>query len=185
MPNCSEAILECKAAFEKAYPPVTGDGSGVPAGEVESEMMRGTIRPIPPALASQSGAGKASFLTNLCIGGIIYLQASTHEGNSLILYGDPAAPLASATPGSIEYIFKPHGGAWMFAVRPYLQADSIVDPFKLYPHFNGKLWPSSQAEALVVVPLDKCLGHFPRWRISKKCIVVVALIKVSYKFVSP
>jgi len=110
------------------------------------------------------------------MGKIVYSRASTHIGNSLIVYYSGGQASSMPVYGSIEYIFTINDEL-KFAARPYQAAAVTFDPFALYPHFPAKLNSTSKA-GLEIVHVDWVLGHFARWAYTSELVVVLPLLRI-------
>jgi hypothetical protein len=93
---------------------------------------------------------------------VVYARASTHVGNSLIMFYPGGSWSAEPTPGTIEYIFT-DGGPLRFAVQRYLPAKLVgPDPFAQWADFPAKSWSTTLGEELKEVEVEWIMSHFAR-----------------------
>ncbi|KAI1789372.1 hypothetical protein LXA43DRAFT_892979, partial [Ganoderma leucocontextum] len=111
--------------------------------------------------------------------GVIYARASTHLGNSLVLFYSGGDPRLTPVPGSIQQIYS-IGGKTSFAVRRYHKPASInPDPFAQWPEFLARIWSTKgDANTLEEVQVPWIHSHFTQLSISNGDIVVLDLKRV-------
>ena len=111
--------------------------------------------------------------------GVIYSTSKTHEGNSQIFFylnGDRTlAPVA----GFIQYIYSEGKklNKTLLAVKRAITVDKLVtDTFAKYMHWPTQLYHLGSCER---IPSEWISGHFVRWDVSSKHMVVLSLSWVS------
>ncbi|KAJ7441261.1 hypothetical protein FB451DRAFT_1058265 [Mycena latifolia] len=152
-PDCPEVIKEFKRLFDKAYTPRwTLNKESAPLA-VDGERAHFTYR------------------------GVNFSRASTHLGNSLILYYP--SPKADPVAGSIQKIVT-RGDDTVFLVRRQapLPPDSF-DPFLRYPHFPAKSYSSQMEDTLDTIPPSAIFSHCARFEYSNNRSVILNLSRVS------
>lgn len=109
-------------------------------------------------------------------GGVIFSKASTHLGNSLVLFYPTGNFQNTTIPGQIEYIFTING-ITHFALYRHLNAEgTTVDPYSsFYPHFPARMFSSTLSSKLELVEPNWIMGHFARWNFSPTLVVVLDL----------
>ncbi len=108
--------------------------------------------------------------------GVMYSRASTHTGNSLVMFyrnGDTTSP---TIPASIQKITNKNGVVNVVVRRFAPTAD--LDPFAAYPHFPAQLYSKSLLPK-EKIPLSWILCHFAKYRWSEDHVVVLSLCRVS------
>jgi hypothetical protein len=180
-------IKECKALFDKGYAPKRDDysGAGVYGDGVfvdTSQFVDSDYRSVqaPADLRLLVKRDKLVMYARFKHHGIVYARASTHLGNSLIMYYSRGLKSAPPVPGTIKYIFD-HQGKVVFVVQRHLDPPSEhTDPFAPYPDFPAKVYSSALAELEIVEP-DWVMSHFARWEVSQGQVVVLILSKVCFE----
>ncbi|KAF8588137.1 hypothetical protein K439DRAFT_1645631 [Ramaria rubella] len=99
---------------------------------------------------------------------VVYSRASTHLGNSLILFYAAGKTTSPPILGCVQYIVLLEGRITLCG---------IVDPLAPYPHFPAKLYSSQLVEHLEIVQVQWVLGHFARWSISSENVVILNLTR--------
>jgi len=178
-PDCPLAIQECKVLFDRMYAFGFKD-------ELAEDPLDDSVRAPPSAIAVATPEDLYALIkrqtailrAHLKFNGIIYSRASTHVGNSQILFYPHGDRLSSPVPGSIQYIYATPIGELMFAVRRHFPLDRhyhVIDPFAVYPHFPAKLYMSNLSTHLENVKVSWVTGHFARWSVSNECVVIISL----------
>lgn len=109
-----------------------------------------------------------------------FSKASTHVGNSLIMYYTDGKFKAPPVPGSIEYIIVKRDKKVVYAVRTQLPASSNMDdPFRFYPHFPAKVYSPNLSPTMTIVEPEWVLSHYARWQMDEDRVVVLTLSRVS------
>ncbi|OAX34555.1 hypothetical protein K503DRAFT_698508 [Rhizopogon vinicolor AM-OR11-026] len=127
----------------------------------------------------------AILCARLKFNGVIYSRASTHTGNSQVLFYPQGNRLLFPVPGSIQHIYATPAGELVLAVHRHLPLDRhdhhdhIIDPFAVYPDFPAKLYSSSLSSHLENVKVSWVTSHFAQWEISSDHAVILSLSRVS------
>ncbi|KAJ7238888.1 hypothetical protein C8J57DRAFT_1439047 [Mycena rebaudengoi] len=150
-PDCPEIIKQFKAIFDRAFTPRSAAVGTSP----------------PPA---QDG-DRARYMFN----GVGFSRASTHLGNSLVLY----YPLVSATTpiaGSIEQIVsKGHNTSFIIRRQAPLPSNK-VDPFARYrPHFPAQTYSSKMQDICDTIDPALVLSHCARFEFQGDRAVILNL----------
>lgn len=181
-PDCPTAIRECKILLDQVYrfpdgnPDITHDGL-----VMKSELSKETKVPceLQDVVGQQTAVLRAHVKDKT---GVVYSRASTHLGNSLILFYPWGDHLSKPVPGSIKYIYE-EDDSFVFAVRRQLPLLSVgietsSDPFSAYPHFPARLYSAVLQEILEYVRFSWVVGHYARWAVSDDRVVVLNLSRV-------
>ncbi|KAG2741909.1 hypothetical protein P692DRAFT_201725997 [Suillus brevipes Sb2] len=160
--DCPPAIQECKVLFDRMYAPKS-------ATSIDEEHAEDPLD------------DSAVLRARLKFNGVIYSRASTHVGNSQVLFYPRGDQLSSPVPGSIQHIYATPAGELVFAVHRQLPLDchDTIDPFAVYPDFPAKLYSSSFSSHLENVKVSWVVSHFARWEISSDRVVILSLCRVS------
>ncbi|KAJ6608999.1 hypothetical protein B0H10DRAFT_1694206, partial [Mycena sp. CBHHK59/15] len=106
--------------------------------------------------------------------GIIFSHASTHLGNSLVLYylsNDTTAPIA----GSVQKIIM-HGEKVLFSIQwQALLPLGKSDPFLCYPDFPAKTYSSKMEDVIDTIGPSLVLSHCAHFKFSDNCAVILNL----------
>jgi hypothetical protein len=150
-PDCPDIIKHFKAIFDRAF------------GQ-RSEVV-GTSPPLV------KDGDRAQYMFN----GTSFSRASTHLGNSLVLYY-PSSSASTPIAGSIERILS-HGEETSFIIRrqaPLPPGQS--DPFlRYYPYFPAQTYSSKMQNTTDKVPPSLILSHCARFELSEDRAVVLNL----------
>ncbi|KAG1853562.1 hypothetical protein C8R48DRAFT_610914, partial [Suillus tomentosus] len=149
-PDCLPAIQECRVLFDKVYAP---KGAIDPHQELAEDPMDDVFD------------------------GIIYSRASTHVGNSQILFYPDRDRSLTPVPASIIYIYGTTTGEMSFTVQRHLPLDihnRTIDPFSMYPDFPAKLYSTNLQSSLEKVKVW-VVGHFAWWAVSDSHAVILSL----------
>ncbi|KIJ42592.1 hypothetical protein M422DRAFT_171020 [Sphaerobolus stellatus SS14] len=170
-PETHSALRECKELFEKIF-----------KGKSEQEFIhphqesnkRETRFPFNLQLATQHSHGTLHGWHHGAYK-VTYSRASTHLGNSLILFYPRGNRDVDYVPASIKYIFSV-GSKVQFAAHRHLEAaGDFVDPFSIYPHFPAKLYSTILKENLEIIEVDWVFSHFARYNFTSDLVVVLPL----------
>ena len=147
-PDCPKVIRQFKALFEKGFPSYN-----------HPQMHESSNRSGEPAHHVHAG--------------VRYSKASTHLGNSIVIYyasADTTSPIV----GSIQKIFShPNGGA-SCKIRRYVQVPvGTYNPFQRYPFFPAMLYTSTLDSVEDTVAFTDILGHASRFDISNNRSIFV------------
>ncbi|KAJ7752486.1 hypothetical protein DFH07DRAFT_708721, partial [Mycena maculata] len=146
-PDCPAVIQQFKTLFDRSF-------THRRTSEMESE---------PPA-----PFGEQAHHTHEDVN---YFLASTHLGNSLVLYspngGGP--PIA----GSIRRIVTDGTGTGFFVRRQAPLPPDSFDPFLRYVHFTAKLYSSRMENVTDEISPEAILSHCARLEYSEnRCVIV-------------
>jgi hypothetical protein len=186
-PDCPPVIQECKVLFDSMYSPKSTTSL---EEELAEDPLDDSVQPPPSAIAVAVPEDlymlikqrKAIVRARLKFNGVIYSRASTHVGNSQVLFYPCGDRLSSPVPGSIQHIYAVPTGELVFAVHRHLalnRPDRAIDPFAMYPDFPAKLYSSSLSSHLENVKVSWVISHFVRWEISSNHVVILSLSRVS------
>jgi hypothetical protein len=106
-----------------------------------------------------------------------YSRASTHVGNSLILYIEQGSGKVIA--GSIEEITSLESGPEFRVRRQAPLPAGKNDPFKRFPDFPATTYSSAMSTQVDVIHPKAIIGHYAWFKFSDERAVVVGLSKVS------
>lgn len=113
-------------------------------------------------------------VAHITYNGVNYSRATTHLGNSLVLYY-PSHKINTPIAGSIEKITV-LGTVVQLSVRRQIQLPpGSYDPFLRYPAFPARLYSAemgSGSESLDVVPLGSVLSHVARYKFLNQAIIL-------------
>lgn len=184
--DCPPAIQECKVLFDRMYAPKSATSLDEELAEDpldDSVQVPSSALPVvvPEDLYALIKRRKAVLRARLKFNGIIYSRASTHVGNSQVLFYPQGDRLSSPVPGSIQHIYATPTGELVFALHRQLPFDrhDTIDPFAVYPDFPAKLYSSSFSSHLENVKVSWVVSHFARWEISSDRVVILSLCRVS------
>ncbi|KAG2065105.1 hypothetical protein BDR04DRAFT_1033642, partial [Suillus decipiens] len=108
-------------------------------------------------------APKTILHVTLKFDGIIYSRASTHLGNSQILYCPQGDWSLTPVPASIKYIYGMLMGELVFAAQRHLLLDphnNTIDPFSFYLDFLAKMYMMELESHLENVKVTWVVSHF-------------------------
>ncbi|KAJ7658858.1 hypothetical protein DFH06DRAFT_990078 [Mycena polygramma] len=109
--------------------------------------------------------------------GVNYSRASTHLGNSLVLYYPSGAP--SAIAGSIQRIGT-EGEKTIFHIQRQAPLPAgKFDPFAPFPHFPPKTYSSRMEDVVDKVSPSSILSHCTRYEFTDDRAVILDLSRVS------
>lgn len=108
-------------------------------------------------------------------GGTHYSRASTHVGNSLIMYIESGRTVA----GSIEEINIRESGPEFLVRRQAPLPAGKNDPFKAFPDIAATTYSSKMSERVDTIHPKAIIGHYARFEFSDDRAVVLELYKVS------
>lgn len=161
LPDCPEVIQDFKAIFDKAFIP----SRSVDVGGIGSDKLRKDTR------------DAAYFTHESRFGSVTYSRASSHRGNSVVLYfpnGSTTEPAA----GEIQRISILHGKP-TFYVRQYIPlSPEAHDPFLTYPYIGATTYQAAFSPTPDVIPLSSILSHGARYTFSFDRVVIVNLCRV-------
>ncbi|PIL30483.1 hypothetical protein GSI_07182 [Ganoderma sinense ZZ0214-1] len=175
--NRSEGIKRCKALFDKIYGAKSCDRHHeelalADEDYVKKEEDKATPDDLKALVASPHVALHARFRS----GGIVYARASTHKGNSLVLFYPDGNIDSPPIPGCIQHIFSV-GGKTSFAIQRYRKsASNNLDPFARWPEFRAQTWSTTQgSHSLEIVQISWIHAHFAQLSIGQDKVVVLDL----------
>lgn len=185
--DCPLVIRECKILFDRMDAPKSATRSDEElAKDPFDDNVRAPVSAIatvvPEDLHTLIKRQTAILRARLKYEGVFYSKASTHVGNSQILFYPQGDRSSSHIPGTIRHIYAAPTGEYVFAVQRYIPLplhDNHVDPFAMYPGFPAKLYSSSVSNHLENVKVAWVVGHFARWEVSRDQAVILSLSRVS------
>lgn len=151
--DCPEVIRQFKRVFDLAFTPRTV--------REQNDTVAGNDRE------------KAHFFFN----GVNFSRASTHLGNSLVIYYPPGASTAVA--GRIEKIEVVNNKATFVIRRQKPLPANQSDPFKAFPHFPATTYSSKMSDAAPdKVQPSSVISHCARFEFSNDRAVILNLSRV-------
>ena len=167
-PECPQAIQECKILLDHAYEVHDSDIHGT---ELHTSAKSLDLPADLKVLIGQGAAVLHSYM------GVVYSRATTHLGNSLVLFYPQGNCSSPPVPGSIKHIYELDGTTtlaiqWQHALGGN---NADLDPFAAYPHFPASTYSSTLSETLEVVEMTWVHVHYACWAVSNDCVVVLSL----------
>ncbi|KAJ7642971.1 hypothetical protein DFH06DRAFT_999285 [Mycena polygramma] len=146
--DCPEIIKQFKAIFDRAF------------------GQRSEVVGTSPPLAKDGD--RAEYMFN----GTNFSRASTHLGNSLVLYY-PSAAASTPVAGSIERILS-RGQETSFSIRRQaLLPPGKSDPFARYfPYFPAQTYSSKMQDITDTVQPSMVLSHYARYEFKDRAVVL-------------
>ena len=153
--DCPEVIRQFKHLFDKSFTPATTDPNLDACDE--------------PADSEQAHYSRD---------GVNFSRASTHLGNSLVLYY-PTLSSTEPIAGSIQVI-RSNGGQVQFHIqRQAVLSSTKFDPFRRYAWFPATVYSSRMVSGdCDVVPVSSVVSHVARFIFSSDRAVIVNLSRV-------
>jgi hypothetical protein len=178
-PQCSPAIKECEALFNRVLPGLFDSRINETANEDTETYKAASNIPLEllPLLKDKEVHLPARFKQN----GVTFARSSTHLGNSFVLFYPNGNKQLSPEPGQIEHIIVELGSpeTVTFAIKCHLPlSPETVDPFKAYEHLPMKLYSSQLTDELQIINIDWIFGQFARCSITSSHVVVLSLSRV-------
>lgn len=163
-PDCPEVIHQFKHLFDKAFSPPPHDG----IDSISDETSPTTINRNDVAHYRHDG--------------VVFSRASTHLGNSLVLYY-PKPSSTESIAGSIQRIEMERNRVKFHIRRQAVLPPAKLDPFRKYPSFPATVYSSRMADGLCdIVPLSSVITHVARFDFPDERSVVVNLSRVCCHF---
>ncbi len=157
-PECPQHVREFKRLLDKALPP-----------KDQREMK---FEADPPMLTQTSHAYYTYH-------NVIYSQASTHLGGSLVCYY-PHSASSELRVGSIQDIRSEHGQVVFKIQRQEPLPSSKYDPFQRYPDFLATTFSSRMVDGTLDSVHPKLVrSHVARYEFSDERAVILDLCRVS------
>ncbi len=174
-PDCPEFLRECQAVFNKTF----GGGRSNP-NLSDDNLPQSAFAPTPHELQHLISDSSVALRARHHYDDVIFSRASTHIGNSLILFYPTEDSTGDPIPGSIEYIIIKHSKEVVYAVRTQMPASTNTpDPFRFYPHFPAKMYSPNLSPQLTIVQPSSVMSHYARWKMDENRVVVLTLARVS------
>ncbi len=174
-PDCPEFLRECQAVFNKTF----GRGQSNP-NISDDNLPQSAFVPTPGELQHLISETSVALRARHHYDDVIFSRASTHVGNSLILFYPAEGSTGDPIPGSIEYIIVKRNREVIYAVRTQLPASAdTADPFRFYPHFPAKVYSPRLSSELTLVQPSAVMSHYARWKMDNDRAVVLTLGRVS------
>lgn len=172
-PDCPLFLQECQALFNKTF-------GGAKLNTQEDDIPQSAFTPTPRELRGLIPDKLIALRARYHYDDVIFSKASTHVGNSLILFYPEGNSTGNPVPGSIKHVIVKTNKEVLYAVRRQLSAPvGIKDPFRFYPHFPAQVYSSSLSSELFLVKPSWVVSHYARWRMDKDRVVVLTLSRVS------
>ena len=171
-PQCPQAIRECKVLLDHAYEVHDNDRTE-PRATVKSPNV-----PVPADLKVLIRQGAAVLHSRVKHMGVVYSRATTHLGNSLVLFYPQGNHSSPPVPGSIKYIYELDGTITLAIRRQCTLGGHDTNPFAAYPHFPASTYLSALSETLEAVEMTWVHAHYARWAVSDDHVVVLSLSRV-------
>lgn len=154
-PECSEIVQQFKCLFDKAFSSKNPSDRNIEQNARHSE--------------------RAHYNHN----GVVFSRASTHLGNSLILYYPPLS--TTAIVGSIQKIEASGEEAFFWVKRQAPLSSNKYDPFCRYTSFPAKVYSSLMDNG----PEDRIrpqavVSHIARFEFSSERAVILNLSRVCF-----
>ncbi|KAJ7306722.1 hypothetical protein DFH08DRAFT_720715 [Mycena albidolilacea] len=150
-PDCPEIIKQFKAIFDRAF------------------GQRSKVVGTSPPLVKDGDC--AQYMYN----GTSFSRASTHLGNSLVLYY-PSSSASTPIAGSIERILSRREETSFIICRQAPLPAGQSDPFLwYYPYFPAQTYSSKMQNTTDTVQPSQILSHCARFEFSEDCAVVLNL----------
>ena len=171
----SDCIRRCKALFDKIYGERSNNSHQEQSDLADEDSSREN-KATPDEIRAFVTSPHVALHARLRFKGVVYARASTHLGNSLVLFYPGGDIYSTLVPGSIQHIYTV-GGKTFFAVRQYHRPSSIeTDPFAQWPEFRAQTWSTNgDADTLEEVHVPWVHSHFAQLAISDKDVVVLDL----------
>lgn len=142
-PDCPEVIKQFKAIFDWAFTPL-------------SESV-GTSPPL------EKDGDRAQYMFN----GVNFSRASTHLGNSLVLYYSSAL-LSAPIPGSMERMVSTGEATTFIICRQATLPPGKFSPFsRYYPYFPSQTYSSEMQNITDTVKPSMILSHYAQFEFSQ------------------
>jgi hypothetical protein len=157
-PDCPQIIKEFKSLFDKAF----------------------TV-PKDPNLAAFAPESRNLEHAHYSFNNVTFSRASTHLGNSLVLYHPPDSD--NPVVGSIQKI-KTHGDSVAFTIKRQAPLPTgKFDPFQRYPALGAKVYSTDMLAGHDIVSPFNVVSHVARFEFEGGRAVFLNLSKVR-KFLS-
>lgn len=174
-PDCPPFLRECQLLFTKTF-----GGGRANTDSHDDEIPQSAFSPTPPALRGIIAEPSVALRARHQHDNVGFSRATTHVGNSLILYYPSGNFETDPIPGSIQYIIVKKNMEVVYAVHTQIPAPAdTVDPFRFYPHFPAKIYSPSLSSDLSLVQPTWVLSHYARWKLDEDRVVVLTLSRVS------
>ncbi len=173
-PDCPGFLRECQAVFNKTF------GGTLSPNISHENLPPSAFAPPPHELQQLISDTSVALRARHHYDDVIFSRASTHIGNSLILFYQTGQPAGDPIPGSIEYVIVRPNNEVVYAVRTQLPASTDVqDPFCFYPHFPAKVYSPHLSSQLTLVQPSSVMSHYARWKMDEDRVVILTLSRVS------
>lgn len=172
-PDCPPVLKACKAVIDKA---LRGRDTNMRSHDISAETGVDTasdghlLAVADPELARLLGTASAFVKARhrSSVDGNMYCQASTHTGNSLIIYSPAGDERNEPVYASIQHICRRDADEnWKFVVKHQRQVQVEADPYMEWPDFKGKLFSSSLDPELHVVEEKWVRARYVRWTLLR------------------
>ncbi len=174
-PDCPQFLRECQAVFNKTF-----GGGRLNPNLSDDDLPQSAFAPTPRELQHLISDNSVALRARHHYDDVIFSRASTHVGNSLILFYPTGDSAGDPIPGTIEFIIVKHSKEVVYAVRTQMPASANTpDPFRFYPHFPAKVYSPNLSPQLTLVQPSSVLSHYARWKMDENRVVVLTLARVS------
>ncbi|KIK37974.1 hypothetical protein CY34DRAFT_91769, partial [Suillus luteus UH-Slu-Lm8-n1] len=176
-------IQECRDIFDRVYTPKSAENSSQefaedPINDIICVPYSAMTSAVPDDLYSLLKRRTTILHATLKFEGVIYSRASTHLGNSQVLFYPQGDRTLTPVPASIKYIYGTLTGELSFAAQRHLpldRQDCTIDPFSIYPDFPAKMYSTELESRLENVKVTWVVSHFARWMVSGRHTVILFL----------
>jgi hypothetical protein len=177
-----QLIQEVHALLDHSYG-IDDDLHNRELAQADAERATSRFEIAPLELRPLLRANSVRLRARLRVDGIVYARASTHVGNSLVMYYANSDRTVKPVPGLIEYIYD-DGSSTRFAVRRYIEASLHgPDPFAQWADFPARMY-STDLGSLEAVDVEFVVSHFAQYVFDDELQVVLDLNPVSFYLIS-
>lgn len=168
-------IKECCTFFDRAFDNNLDESKFIPA--------QSAFQSVPPVLHGIIKAKKVALRAFHHADHTIFSRASTHLGNSLVMFYPGGDRSLHPCPGSIQYIIAHEDMHVVYIVQRQMPVSlNTPDNFSVYPHFHAKLYSTMLSAQYEMVEPEWVMSHYARWNVSKEHAVVLNLSRVCLKY---
>lgn len=169
-PDAPMIIKESQTFFDRAF------GNRPNEDIIPAESA---FKPVPPALRGIIRAKKVALQARHCMDDTIFACASTHMGNSLVMFYPSGNRSQPPCPGSIQFIVTHEDMHVVYVVQRQMPITlDVQDNFSVYPHFHAKLYSTVLSTSYEIIEPSWVMSHYARWDVNKEHSVVLNLSRV-------
>lgn len=170
--DCPKVINECGAILDNIYD-----------GVIEPDDMVGKQVTLPNELALKIGSKTGMLRAHHRTNGVVFSRASTHVGNSLVIYSPNHDPQLPDVYASIQYIFRlSQNEEWRFAVKMQPGIPGSRDPFSSWSDYPASMKLRKLDDTLELVNMNWVHSQYARWAVSEEHVFTLPLRPVSPLF---